>query len=304
MLLKFAIKEFLDDRELRNLSFHTVKSYKGILRQFESFCVDKRLFDTHKITTKIAKEFLVYCKYELKNSVSTINAKTRTLKIFFRYLEEEEIAEENPFKKIKFSKEDLVMDVLSDQQVKKVLDYFDRGYFKGSNFALMRNRMVIILLISTGLRREELVNLKWSDVDMKNRTIMTYGKKRSVATIPYTRKLQKELAEYKTFLEFYFEEEEEIVYVFPDKTNRQLSTEAISTLFKRLKKDLKMDGLTCHAFRRYFASKCLKMGMDSLNLQRLMRHETLQMTDRYVKLYGHALHGVNDKYNPLNFINI
>lgn len=304
MLLKFAINEFLEDRELRNLSSHTLKSYRGILRQFESFCVEKGLFAINKITSKVAKEFLVYCKYELKNNVATINGKTRTLKIFFRYLEEEEVAEENPFKKIKFSKEDIVRDVLTDQQVKKVIEHFDRGHFKGSNFALMRNRMVIVLLVSTGLRREELVNLKWSDVDMKNRTIMTYGKKRSVATIPYTRKLQKELAEYKMFLEFYFEEEEEIIYVFPDKTNRQLSTEAISTLFKRLKKDLKMDGLTCHAFRRYFASKCLKMGMDSLNLQRLMRHETLQMTDRYVKLYGHALHGVNDKYNPLNFIDI
>ncbi|HCX51683.1 MULTISPECIES: tyrosine-type recombinase/integrase [Bacillus] len=50
----------------------------------------------------------------------------------------------------------------------------------------MRNQMVIVLLISTGLRREELVNLKWPDIDMRNRTIMTYGKKRTVATIPYT----------------------------------------------------------------------------------------------------------------------
>ncbi|HFK1488562.1 tyrosine-type recombinase/integrase [Bacillus cereus] len=48
----------------------------------------------------------------------------------------------------------------------------------------MRNQMVIVLLISTGLRREELVNLKWPDIDMRNRTIMTYGKKRTVATIP------------------------------------------------------------------------------------------------------------------------
>ncbi|MGX5675863.1 tyrosine-type recombinase/integrase [Bacillus toyonensis] len=303
-MLKFAIKEFIEDRELNNLSFHTLKSYKGILRQFETFCIQKSAFDSQGITSKVAKEFLVYCKYELKNSTSTLNGKIRVLKVFFRYLEDEDIIEESPLKKIKFSKEDVILDVLTDTQVKKVLDYFDRGYFKGSNFALMRNRTVIILLVSTGLRREELVNLKWSDVDMKNRTITTYGKKRSVATIPYTKKLQKELAEYKLFLEFYFEGEGDITYVFPDKTNRQLSTEAISTLFKRLKKDLKMDGLNCHAFRRYFASKCLRMGMDSLTLQRLMRHETLQMTDRYVKLYGHALHSVNDKYNPLNFVEV
>ena len=101
--------------------------------------------------------------------------------------------------KIKFSKEDTITDVLTDEQVKSVLEHFDRGHYKGTNYALMRNRMVIVLLISTGLRREELVNLKWSDIDMRNRTIMTYGKKRTVATIPYTRKLQKELAEYKTF---------------------------------------------------------------------------------------------------------
>ncbi|MEK4764352.1 tyrosine-type recombinase/integrase [Bacillus sp. FSL L8-0099] len=303
-MYKIAMQEFLDDRELRNLSKHTLKSYKGILKRFESFCVNKGIFDTDKVTPKVAKEFLIYCKHELKNNISTINEKNRTLKVYFKYLEEEGIVEENPFKKIKFSKEDTITDVLTDEQVKSVLEHFDRGHYKGTNFALMRNRMVIVLLISTGLRREELVNLKWSDIDMRNRTIMTYGKKRTVATIPYTRKLQKELAEYKTFLEFYFEEEKEVVYVFPDKWNRQLTTEAISTLFKRLKRNLNMEGLTCHAFRRYFASKCLKMGMDSLNLQKLMRHETLQMTERYVKLYGHALHDVNDKYNPLNFIEV
>lgn len=303
MLHKFAIKEFLDDRELRNLSPHTLKSYRGILKIFESFCVSKGIFDTDEITSKVAKEFLIYCKHELKNNVATINSKNRALKVFFKYLVEEEIVEENPFKKLKFSKEEIIMDVLTDDQVRKVLEYFERGHFKGSNFALMRNRLVIVVLIATGLRREELVNLKWSDIDMKNRTITTYGKKRSIATIPYTRKLQKELAEYKTFLEFYFENQE-LIYVFTDMKNGQLTTEAISTLFKRLKRNLKMDGLTCHAFRRYFASKCLKMGMDSLNLQKLMRHETLQMTERYVKLYGHALHDVNDKYNPLNFIEV
>ncbi|HGG0582487.1 tyrosine-type recombinase/integrase [Bacillus cereus] len=113
-MYKIVMQEFLDDRELRNLSKHTLKSYKEILKRFESFCVNKGIFDTDKVTSKVAKEFFVYCKHELKNSISTINEKNRTLKVYFKYLEEG-IVEENPFKKIKFSKEDTITDVLTDE---------------------------------------------------------------------------------------------------------------------------------------------------------------------------------------------
>ena len=206
-----------------------------------------------------------------------------------------------PTKKLKFIKEDSQMEILSDDQIKQVLNFYKRFNYRFNSFTAYRNHQIFIFMLSTGCRRGELKHLKWQDVDFNSQVISLYGKKRQVASIPITLKLKKELAEYYLFLKDYFKGEPE--YVFSTGFNTQLSDEAISTMFKKLKKDIGFK-ISPVMVRRTFCHRSLRNGMDVLTLQKIMRHETLQMTQRYANIWGTALASENDKHNTLNSIDI
>ncbi|MGP4060039.1 tyrosine-type recombinase/integrase [Halobacillus sp. H74] len=307
MLLKFAIQEFLQDREFQNLSKYTIKMYRQNLRLLQDYCTEKSIANVEDINSSVVKGFLVDAKQQ-GNQPSTLNNKLRSIKIFFNYLVNEDILEQgyHPTLKLKPIKEEIRIEVLSDAQIQKILKYYERFSFRNNSFYAYRSRMIIVFLLSTGVRRGELVNLKWSDVDFNNYVIHVYGKKRQVASIPFTRKLSKELAEYKVYLETFYGDTGRLDYVFPSTRQGKISDETISSMFKRLKKvmDFKSVRLSCHTFRHTFAHRSLMNGMDVLTLQKILRHENLEMTQRYVNLWGTALKEQNDRYNPLNNLDI
>ncbi|MBZ9536672.1 tyrosine-type recombinase/integrase [Cytobacillus oceanisediminis] len=305
MQLKFAIQEFLEDRHYKNLSSYTLKMYKQNLGLFLDYCTLQNVSNVLNVKPLHVKGFMFACKEE-GNKPSTLNNKLRSIKVFFNYLVEEEIIEKNqhPAMRVRTVKEDIKIEVLTDKQIRELLNYFKRFNFRGNSFTAYRNRMIVIFLLSTGVRRGELTNLKWSDIDFNNQTIALFGKKRQIASIPFTKKLKSELAQYRLFLQDYFGEESE--YVFTTNRNKGLTIEGVASIFKKLKKIMEFQGvrLSSHTFRHTFAHRSILNGMDVMTLQKILRHENVQMTQRYVNLWGTALKEQNDKYNPLNNIDI
>jgi integrase/recombinase XerD len=80
----------------------------------------------------------------------------------------------------------------------------------------------------------------------------------------------------------------------------------VKCIFKRLKKVMDFNGvrLSAHTFRHTFAVRMVKAGADAFTVQKMLRHTALSMTMRYVNLYGTALKEQNDKFNPLNAIEL
>lgn len=306
MQLKYTIREFIEDRKFKNLSTHTIKMYETNLKIFYEYCIHNEIINLNDITQSTMKKFFLVMKEENKNNVGTLNNKIRNLKAFFNYLVEEEMLDEkrNPMKKIKQVKQEVKIEVPTDAQVKQIIKYFERQAYRNGSFLGNRNRMMIIFLISTGVRRAEVVNIKWSDIDFQNNTIKVFGKKRQIASIPMTIKLRKELAEYRILCEHHFKELGD--YVFCSRSNKQITDEAISTLFKRVRRDMgsSIGKIHCHSFRHYFASKAIQNGLDMSTLQKILRHESSKITQQYVNLWGTAIHEQNEKFNPLNTLDI
>jgi len=280
LLFKFAVKDFIDDREFKNLSPKTIEGYKLGLQKFQEFLTNEEIVDVEEISTAVIKRYLLDLKNNRNNNPTSVNTKLKNLKAFFNYLVQEEIIEEknNPTKKMEYVKEDITIEVFTDRQIKQMLSYFQRIMTRDKTFFAYRDYAIIVTLLGTGLRLGEICNLKWRHVDFDNQTMTTYGKKREYSSIPINDKLKKELREFKIYQVKCLGKETE--YVFTDKTGSRLTENAVQNVFKRLKTIMNFKGVrvSAHTFRHTFAHRCLMAGMDVFTLQRMLRHSKIDMT--------------------------
>jgi integrase/recombinase XerD len=306
MIVKFAVKEFLEDREFANRSNYTLTTYRRVLKDFERHCTDQGVQHVDRINKRIVRGYLSYCRDELGNKPSTTNQKLRILKAFVNYLIAEDLydADQKPFKNVTFAKEDSRIETFNDKHLRQILRYFDK-MARHKPFHAYRNRMIVLTALATGVRRGELANLRWSDIDFENSVVAVYGKKRSVASVPITDKMRKELSDYYMYCKTIYDGNPS-KYVFCASDKQPIKPESIGTVFKRLRRRFGWTDvrLSVHTIRHTFASRSIKNGMDPITLQRMMRHESLQMTQRYVNMWGTALKDQNDKFNPLNKLDI
>lgn len=303
LLLKFAIQDFLEEKEYENLSDTTIQSYKDVFRQFEDYCTSKEIVNVEDISTRTIKNYIKWCMKRGNNATST-NSKLRRLKTFFNYMVTEEIIKESPAKKVGMRKEDVKIEVFTDYHIKQMLNYYRRIKQREKAFFAYRDYSIIVTLLSTGLRQTELTNLKWSDIDFEFQTLKVFGKSRKTEIIPITEKLVKELSAYRIYLESQFEELSD--YVFTNRYNKKLTANAVQNIFKRLSKimNFKDVRLSSHTFRHTFCQRCIQSGMSTFAVQKLMRHSSIAVTEKYAAMWGTDLKEQNDKYNPLNNLEI
>lgn len=305
LLLKFAVLDFLDDREFKNVTPKTLQSYRDILKQFENFCLEHDVINVEDITTSIMKRYILH--YQKKgNNATTTNSKLQRIRAFLNYMIECEVIKNNPAKKIQKAREDVRIDVFTDYHIKQMLNYYRRIKQREKTFYAYRDYSIIVVLLGTGLRQSELCSLKWTDIDFKYQTLSVFGKSRKRESIPVADKVIMELATYKTFCEQIFLEKGLSEYVFSNRTNKQLTPNAVQNVFKRLAKimNFKDVRLSSHTFRHTFCQRCIQSGMSTFAVQRLMRHSSIVVTERYAAMWGNDLKEQNDKFNPLNTIDI
>lgn len=305
LLLKFAIQDFLDDRKFKNVTLKTIESYKNILKHFFDFCNENEILNVQDVTPNTVKKYLLHCQNKGNNSTTT-NTKLQRIRAFFNYMVECEVIEKNPADKFQRAKEDIKIDVFSDYHIRQMLNYYRRIKQREKAFYAYRDYSIIVTLLGTGLRLSELCSLKWNDIDFVNQTLTVFGKSRKRETIPITEKLAKELSSYKLYCEQYFGAENLSEYVFTNRSNKQLTPNAVQNVFKRLAKimNFKDVRLSSHTFRHTFCHRLAMSGMSAFAIQKLMRHQNINVTMRYVAMWGNDLKEQNEKFNPLNNLDI
>lgn len=303
-LLRFMVKDYLEDKELSGLAPRTIQSYGDTLNEFSRWLVaEKEIINIEDITPQVIKGYLLYCSKVRGNSVVTRNGKLQHLKTFFRYLEDEDVIEirSNPTNKIKPAKTDKSIKVYSDEQIKQMLRYYRRMRSRENTLYSYRGHTVIVVLTGTGIRLGELVSMSWDSVDLLNKTITIFGKNRKSLSTPLTDKVARELLEWRLFCERFYTKLP--THVFCDHRGRQLTVNAVKLMFTRLSARMGFK-CTAHMFRHTYASNCLRAGMDIYTLSKLMHHSQIRTTEVYLHAFGNSLAESNDKYNPLNKFDI
>ncbi|HDR3653089.1 TPA: tyrosine-type recombinase/integrase [Bacillus anthracis] len=303
MLLKFAFQDFLDDRKFKNTTVTNIRNYQTILGEFVNYCIDNEIINVEDITYANIRQYLLGCQ-ERGNGAGTINTKLLRIRAFLNYMVECEVINKNPAKKIKPQKEDIKIDVFSDEQIRQMLNFYRRIRQRDKSYVAYRDYMMIVTLLGTGIRRGEIINLQWSDIDFANMNISVFGKSRRKETIPITEKLAKELSAYQLFCKQHWGTISDFVFVKRDNT--QITDNAIMLIFRYLgqKMNFKDVRVSAHTFRHTFCHRLAMSGMSAFAIQKLMRHKNIAVTMRYVAMWGNELREQNDKYNPLNTLNI
>ena len=178
----YYLSKFLKDYLIveRNMSKHTIRSYKKAFQILIDFLVNIKGFQLkditfEKVTRDIILEFLNYLEDDKKNNIRTRNQRLASIKSFYQYCAIDEIENIDNIRKIlsiKAKKEvKKVMTYLTEEELNKVFNNIDTTTIKGR-----RNLTLLVLLYDTAARASEMINLKLEDIHLEEKYIILTGK--------------------------------------------------------------------------------------------------------------------------------
>ena len=288
----------------KNLSQRTIKAYTYDLNLFDKFLKPKKIKD---VNTSIIRKYLQVLQEKGLKSTS-IKRKLATLKVFFSFLENEEIIDISPMHKLKgrFKIPRKLPRILSINEVSELLSILNKESQKYSGYKKyqwLRNQLIFELLFSTGIRIDELVKLKIEDYDRNNKTLLVYGKGRKERIIYISSNEVQNLISRHIILR----NEIDTIHDFLFVNNRltPLSVHSIRNIFKTiLSKSSITKHYTPHCLRHTMATLLVENGADIRSVQEILGHSSISTTEIYVTISRQRKIEVMKKYNQRNLIMI
>lgn len=262
----------------KNYSLHTVNAYQNDIEEFASFCIEE--YEIENIDnaeyTLIRSWIVVLVNTAVSNR--TINRKVASLKAFYRFLQRIEKITANPLAKHKALKTSKKIEVpFSELEMENLLQQI---VFE-DDFEGHRNKLMIELLYTTGIRRAELINLKLQDVNMSRNTILVLGKRnkeRIVPLLPSTKDLFITYFDVRKNLEQIFDEK----FIFLSKAGVKIyETLVYRVINKYLSEVSSKVKKSPHILRHTFATHLLNKGADLNSVKELLGHSSLASTQVY-----------------------
>jgi len=269
----------------KNYSNNTVKNYIKDIEQFVNFN-DKKI-DVTEDDIKRFLQFLGKKKYG-RNSIAR---KIVAVRNFYKFLIKTKRIEKNPFSYILTPKaEKRLPGVLTEKETESLL-----SAATGKDFISLRDRTILELIYSTGIRVSELVNLNVSAVDFVNEEIKVLGKGGKERIVPAGTVALN-------ILHCYLKELKKIDssgVLFINRNKKRLTQRFVELMIKKYAKmaDIKKK-VTPHTLRHSFATHLLDRGADLRSVQELLGHSNLSTTQIYTHLSIQKLKKEYDKAHP------
>lgn len=304
LLFDDAVKYFFNNMEERGLAEPTKHFYKDKLNAFRKFLVQiKKVQFLEKLTSEEIK-FYIESKYS-KHKTNTFNCHARALRAFFNYLERDGYLIANPARTIKPKKvRKEKIDYFTIDQVRKMITSFDLRYKSE-----LRNLLIVMILLDTGVRNSELVRIKLEDINTVERSIYVYATKTNTfRTVYYSKETERIFNVYRRevlkgdekgplFLKFHSQFNEPIsgVGITTEMVYRILSRKAEKVFGKGFK-------MNPHKFRHTFATHFVINGGDPFSLRDLLGHTDIETTKIYVDMSPKDLKTKHAKHSIISNI--
>lgn len=264
----------------KNFSPHTTGSYRLDLKKLKEYLESRNIISLEDVTTTILREYTYNIKESRNLCPSSVCKLIATFKSFFGYLYEEDLIKSNPAKKLKGPKKNITYPKwLSKAEIERVIDAvrFSPARCR-KNY--VRDKLIISMLYYTGIRRSELLNLDWDDLNLeKSFLIVRNGKGRKSRVIPIHPNLAVLIDDYLA-LRLPLTDNA----LFTGEQGKRLNKASFTNLINMYIRisGLSKKGYTAHSFRHSFATHLVEAGVDIFKLQRLLGHSSLEVTKVYV----------------------
>ena len=301
MNLQEKVKPYLEYCTYRKeLDAKTVKAYRIDLTQFFSY-VQSTEPEKETIEQYITE---LHKKYKQK----TIKRKIASIKAFYSYLEEEELVEQNPFRKIKVKfKETIILPrIIPREEIEQLLNYIYASLSSLSGIQYkhsLRDAAVIEVFFATGARVYEISNIRVENINLNSGLIRIMGKGRKERYIQNSTKYGLDILSKSVE-----EKEPEIImsgYFFINNRGKRYTEQSIRLMLKKytLKAGIQRK-ITPHMFRHSFATYLIEEGVDVSCVQQILGHSSIKTTQIYIHVAAKKQADILRELHPRNNMNI
>lgn len=261
---KNMIDSFISSKQVEGCSERTIKYYKEIIGKFvNSF--DKSI---KQISTNEIRNYLSNYKDNSSCGSTTIDNIRRVLSSFFSWLEDEDYIIKSPVRRIhKIKTAVVVKEVLTDENLERLRDECEN----------IRDLSLIELLISTGMRVGELVNLNINSLNFEDRSCIVLGKGNKEREVYFDAKTKLHLKEYISKRN----DSNDALFVSMREPHQRLSISGIELIIRTLGINSNIDKVHPHKFRRTLATMAIDKGMPVEQVQKLLGHVKIETTMNY-----------------------
>lgn len=260
----------------RGASLKTIQAYRSDLKDLLLFLDEQGIsHDAEAVTLQIARGYLAHM-YAKGLKPASVRRHIHGFRSFWSYMVDSEYLDRSPFRRITVpKKEQKVPTCLSPDQLQRLIEAAERS----SAFVELafRNRAILAVLIHTGVRRQELLDITLGDVDLDTRILrVAKGKGSKTRLIPLN---QCACDAVKDWLDL--RPDCEHAYLFTSRFGQRLDANALYTMFRRCMEIAGIeitDGMSLHKLRASFATGLLNNGCSLVHIQRLLGHADISTT--------------------------
>jgi integrase/recombinase XerD len=267
-------------QQMEDLSAVTIRNYLSDLRQFMAWCEcswreeqDEQPFTPQAVSPPLLIRYRTYLQTTLWLKPSTVNRTLMSLKRYFAWATRAQIIQHDPTNIVKFvPKETTAPRHLSDEEESALVATVNA-------IGTMRDRTIIILLLHTGLRAQELCTLtrKQVHVGRRNGTLRIIGKRHKVRDVPLNATARSILSAYLETLP------KECTYLFPsEKTQEALTERALGHLITKYARLAHLEDVSPHDLRHRFGYRMAEV-VPLHRLAQIMGHDSLDTTMLYMQ---------------------
>ena len=281
----------------KKYSPHTITAYLKDLNDFNAFAVSEYDYsDIVSVNYAVVRSWIVSL-VDSKISNRTVNRKVSSLKTYYKYLLKTGQIEVSPLAKHKALKTTKKIQVpFSEVEIENVMELLEvENTFEG-----LRDRLIIELFYSSGIRRAELINIKLKDVSYSQKTLKVLGKRNKERLIPLLPSVLKTISEYLPIREELKNiKDKEYLFLTSKgvKVYENLVYRVIKSYFSQVSEKVKKSP---HILRHSFATHLLNEGADINSVKELLGHSSLASTQVYTQNSIAKLKEVYKNTHPRN----
>ncbi len=270
------IHELLNEYENYKKYFSSKGTYdycKAHIKVLKRYLDIMHITDTEQIKDHFVLNYIAY-KKELNNSINTINKEILLFRSILRF-KNIRVESLEKFKKIGFKRKSF--NILNMEQLKKLINYYNMKDLELPTN--LTSYLVFYLLLYTGSRRNELVNIKIREIDIENCCIYLNHTKNNRPRLVFYNKRITEL------IKKYIELKPEREYFFHNfRKNEPLTADNVSHIFRYVKRTLRLYQYSPHMLRHTMATLLVENNAPIISIQNLLGHTNSKTTDIYLHM--------------------